>query len=73
MIGNGVDDILRKLDKFLRSKYGREYQKNNMTPFTLQFTLWKKVEVDLLPSPYWSSADEYISFLEDLSDTNRRK
>lgn len=73
MIRNGVDDTLRKLDAFLRSTYRRDYQKENMTPFTLQFTLWKKVEVDLLPSPYWSSASEYITFLEDLNDDDRRK
>ena len=73
MIRKGVDDTLRKLDAFLRSTYGREYQKENMTPFALQFTLWKKVEVDLLPSPYWSSASEYITFLEHLSDGDRRQ
>ena len=73
VIRNGIDDTLRKLDEFLRSTYRREYQKDNITPYTLQFTLWKKVEVDLLPSPYWSSASEYFAFLEDLSDRDRRR
>jgi hypothetical protein len=59
---------------FLQSQYGSHaYKKKKITPFALQFTLYQKLDVDLLPSPFWSSSHEFINFMEGLSQQNRRK
>jgi hypothetical protein len=74
VIANGVKDVLNKLDMFLQSQYGSHaYKKKKITPFALQFTLYQKLDVDLLPSPFWSSSHEFINFMEGLSQQNRRK
>ena len=65
--------VLNKLDQFLQSEYRHQYVKDGITPFALQFTLYGKLDIDLLPSPYWSSADEYHGFVSQLDVGNRRK
>lgn len=55
---------LRKLHNFLQTTLGgRYYGFNKMTQRSVQFNYKGKVDVDLLVSPYWSSRDEFYTFL----------
>ena len=73
VIRNGVGETLRKFDSYLAAKYGRNYSRNKMTPFALQFTLYGQLEVDLLPSPHWDTYRGYLSYIAGLIPDNRRK
>jgi hypothetical protein len=73
VIRNGVENVLNDLDTFLKRSYKGNYVKDDATPFALQFTLYGILEVDLLPSPFWSSSHEFVTFMERISPRDRRK
>ena len=69
----GMKDVLKKLDRFLSSHFPHDYTEAKQTAFSLQFRFHNDIDVDLLPSPYWSSPEELHRFLEDIKDEKRRR
>ena len=70
----GVDNILNRLDIFLRKRLGDAYEYVKTTPFALQFKLHGEIDIDLLPSPYWGNEpDRFHQFLKDKEESVRRK
>ena len=45
---------LRKLQPFLKGKFGREYKEIETTRRSVQFRFQDTIDVDLLVSPFWS-------------------
>lgn len=73
VIKKGVGNILLKLNDYLSRAYGGNYHYISKTPYALQFKLYDTLEVDLLPSPYWRSADTFQRFLARYNPDDRRK
>ena len=69
----GVDSILEKLKTFLSRRFGRDFEFETKTNFSLQFRFHGDIDVDLLPSPYWTSYDELHRFMEDKTKEVRMK
>uniref|UniRef100_A0A1X7V266 2'-5'-oligoadenylate synthetase 1 domain-containing protein n=1 Tax=Amphimedon queenslandica TaxID=400682 RepID=A0A1X7V266_AMPQE len=70
----GVDNILDRLDVFLRRRLPEAYVHVKKTSFSLQFKLNGVIDVDLLPSPYWGEdPDQFHRFLEDKGEKERMK
>lgn len=74
MLDIGVDNILDRLDVFLRRRLREAYVYTNKTSFSLQFKLNGVIDVDLLPSPYWGEdPDPFHRFLEGKDKNERMK
>ena len=69
----GVRDILNKLERFLRRHFGANCQNLDTTDFGLSFKFHGEIEVDLLPSPFWASKEDFHAFLSGCNNSERRK
>ena len=61
---------LKMLHNFLCRKSGYSFKK--MTKRSIQFRYNRKVDVDLLVSPYWEDKDEFYTFLRDEVPSDQR-
>ena len=69
-----MDNILDRLDVFLRRRLGDAYVYVDKTSFSLRFKLHGEIDVDLLPSPYWGEKpDAFHRYLEDKNDEDKMK
>ena len=68
-----IQRILRELRDFLSTTLGRKFELIKSTPHMVQFHYDRKIDVDLLISPFWSSADELYQFMRTLHKDDRYK
>lgn len=70
----GVDNLLDKMDRFLRRRLQMSYKFVRKTSFSLQFKFHNDIDVDLLLSPYWGeNPDKLHRYLEDLKQKDKMK
>ena len=68
-----IQRILRELLGFLSTTLGRKFELIKSTPRMVQFRYDRKIDVDLLISPFWSSRDELYQFMRTLHKDDRYK
>ena len=78
MLRRGLRTILEMVNALLSRQFGRRYKSLGLTEYAVRFSLTSddrqgSIDVDLLPSPYWSYAEELHYFLAGLSSDIRRK
>ena len=69
----GVGDILETLEEFLEEEFGNSCTNLSTTEYSVSFTFHGVIEVDLLPSPFWETKEEFHAFLSHLDKEQRRK
>lgn len=68
----GVKNILDKLRTFLSRHFGNNFINDKTSPFSLQFRFHNDINVDLLPSPYWETPNQFKTFLQSIQESDRR-
>ena len=67
-----LQKYLQVIDKYLSRQLPRRYKSSGITDHAVRCILDGELEVDILPSPYWSTPNDYHSFLKKLSNHERR-
>ncbi len=68
----GVKNILDKLRTFLSRHFGNNFKYDKTSLFSLQFRFHNDINVDLLPSPYWETPNQFKTFLQSIQESDRR-
>ena len=68
----GVKNILDKLRTFLSRHFGNNFINDKTSLFSLQFRFHNDINVDLLPSPYWETPNQFKTFLQSIQESDRR-
>ena len=72
---SALQKYLQVIDKYLSLQLSWRYKSSGITDHAVRCILdgeAGELEVDILPSPYWSTPNDYHSFLEELSNYKRR-
>ena len=69
VIADGLKEILKKIHQLLQKHLSGNYSNPSLTEHALRFT-YDELEVDLLPSPYWPSPNDYHTYLKSLKRNN---
>ena len=67
---SSLKNILDQINKMLRKHLGDKYRNAELTNHAVRFSFDGKLEVDLLPSPFWRTSD---TFYQDLKKVDCRK
>ena len=68
----GVKNILDKLRTFLSRHFGNNFINDKTSLYSLQFRFHNDINVDLLPSPYWETPNQFKTFLQSIQESDRR-
>ena len=69
----GVHDVLEKLQKYLKEHLGSTCTDIKLTDYAVTFLYRGELYVDLLPSPYWSTMEEFHHYLGTIEADERRQ
>ena len=69
---SSVKAILNRINRMLHSHLGHRYKDAELTDHAVRFSFDGKLEVDLLPSPFWDTSDACYQDLKTVDAQKRR-
>lgn len=69
---SSLRDILDQLDTMLRKRLRHSYRNAELTDHAVRFSFDGRLEVDLLPSPFWRTSDTFYQDLKTVDAQKRR-
>ena len=73
VIEQGYKAWLKEMKVFLRQSLGEKFKLDQLTLHAVQFEYSRKIDVDLLLSPYWSNPKQLYDFLRHVPEAQRSR